>query len=244
MAKRLFIFLVGVVIYLLFLFTVLYGIGFVGNIFVPKGVDAGASSSVVSALLIDLALLALFGVQHSLMARPEFKNRWTQLVPEPLERSIYVLAASLSLLLLFWQWRPITYHIWNFQNGLMNAALIVLFWIGWIDVVFSTFLINHFDLFGLRQVYLYLRGIDYTPVSFKQPALYNYMRHPLMFAFLVAFWATPQMSIGHLLFAAGMTVIIVVGVAFEERDLLKAFGESYDQYRKQVSMLFPMPRKK
>ncbi len=242
--KRLSVFIIGIAIYLLFLFTVLYGVGFVGNIFVPKGIDDGASSSAVVALLIDLALIALFGVQHSLMARPEFKNRWTQVVPKPLERSVYVLAASLSLLFLFWQWRPITGYIWNFPSGAMNIALNILFWVGWIDVVFSTFLINHFDLFGLRQVFLYLRGIDYTPVPFKQPALYNYVRHPLMLAFLVAFWATPQMSIGHLLFAAGMTIIIFVGIAFEERDLLKAFGESYDQYRKQVSMLFPMPRKK
>jgi protein-S-isoprenylcysteine O-methyltransferase Ste14 len=244
MTKRLSIFIIGIVIYLLFLFTVLYAIGFFGNFFVPKGIDAGDSTSAANAFLIDLALLALFGVQHSLMARPEFKKRWIQLVPEPLERSIYVLASSLSLLLLFWQWRPITGYIWNFQSGLMNVILVILFWIGWVDVVFSTFLINHFDLFGVRQVYLYLRGIDYTPVPFKQSALYNYMRHPLMFAFLVAFWAAPQMSIGHFLFAAGMTIIIFIGIAFEERDLLKAYGETYDRYRKQVSMLIPMPRKK
>src|SRR5262245_10877316 len=141
MAKRLSIFIIGAVIYLLFLVTVLYGLGFVGNIFVPKGVDSGASSSLPFALLVDLALLALFGVQHSLMARPDFKKRWTQFIPEPLERSIYVLAASLSLLFLFWQWRPITNYVWNFQSGLMNVALTILFWIGWIDVVFSTFLI-------------------------------------------------------------------------------------------------------
>lgn len=244
MAKRLLAFVFGVAVYLLFLFTVLYGIGFVGNVFVPKGVDGGPTSPLAISLPIDLGLIALFGVQHSVMARPTFKKWWLRLIPAPVERSLFVLGASLSLLLLFWQWRPLSGYIWNFSAGWMNVALTALFWIGWLDVVLSTFLINHFDLFGLRQVYLYLRGVDYTPVAFKQPLLYKYVRHPLMLAFLIAFWATPQMSVGHLLFAAGMTAFIFIGITLEERDLLKLYGEAYEQYRRQVSMLIPIPRNK
>lgn len=244
MLKRLLVFIFGVAVYLLFLLTVLYGIGFVGNIFVPKGIDDGTPSSLVIALPINLLLMAIFGVQHSVMARPAFKKWWLRLIPEPVERSMFVLGASLSLLLLFWQWRPLTGYVWNFPAGLMNVVLSSLFWMGWLDVVLSTFLINHFDLFGLRQVYLYLRGVDYTPIPFKQPTLYKYVRHPLMLAFLIAFWATPQMSVGHLLFAAGMTAVIVIGIALEEKDLLRLYGQTYEQYRKQVSMLIPLPRKK
>ncbi len=244
MVKRLLVFIFGVAVYLLFLFTILYGIGFVGNMLVPKDIDGGTPSPLVVALPINLSLIAIFGVQHSVMARSAFKKWWLRLIPEPIERSMFVLGASLSLLLLFWQWRPLTGYVWNFPAGLMNVVLMSLFWIGWLGVVLSTFLINHFDLFGLRQVYLYLRGIDYTPIPFKQASLYKYVRHPLMLALLIAFWATPQMSVGHLLIAAGMTAVIVIGIAFEERDLLRRYGEPYEQYRKQVSMLIPLPRKK
>ncbi len=244
MAKRLLVFVFGVVVYLLFLFTVLYGIGFVGNILVAKGIDAGPTAPLAVTLTVDLALIALFGLQHSVMARSGFKKWWLRQIPAPVERSLFVLGASLSLLLLFWQWRPLSGYIWSFPVGWMNVALKGLFWIGWVDVVLSTFLINHFDLFGLRQVYLYLRGVAYTPVSFKQPLLYKYVRHPVMLAFLIAFWAAPQMSVGHLLFAVGMTTFIFIGTTLEERDLLKLYGEAYEQYRRQVSMLIPRLRNK
>jgi len=243
MAKRLSVFIFGVIVYLLFLFTVLYGIGFVGNIAVPKSVDSGTPSPLATTIRINLLLVSIFGIQHSAMARPAFKKQWLRLISEPAERSTYVLFASMSLLLLFWQWRPLPTNVWNFPDGVMNIALTSLFWIGWLCVVVSTFLINHFDLFGLRQVYLYLRGIEYTPVQFKEPRPYKYVRHPLMLSFLIAFWATPQMSIGHLQFALGMTLIIFIGIAFEERDLLKAYGDSYARYRQQVSMIIPLPKK-
>ena len=243
MAKRLLVFIFGVIVYLLFLFTVLYGIGFVGNIAVPKSIDTGVPSPLATSILINLVLVAIFGISHSVMARPAFKKQWLHLIPEPAERSIYVLVASLSLLLLFWQWRPLPTNVWNFPTGVMNIALTSLFWIGWLCVVVSTFLIDHFDLFGLRQVYLYLRGIEYTPVPFKEPMPYQYVRHPLMLSFLIAFWATPQMSIGHLLFAIGMTFVILIGIALEERDLLKAYGDTYARYRQQVSMIIPLSKK-
>lgn len=244
MSKRVLVFIVGVIIYTVFILTNLYAIGFIGNFFVPKGIDDGVSSHFAVAMLIDLTLIAIFGFQHSLMARPAFKAHWTRLIPQALERSIYVLSSSLALLLLFWQWRPIPGYVWNVQSGLLYVTLTTLFWLGWIGVVLTTFLIDHFDLFGLRQVYLYLRGVEYTAVPFKKPALYNYIRHPMMLAFLMSFWAAPQMSIGHLIFAVGMTAVILIGTAFEERDLLKAHGEAYDRYRRQVSMLIPFPRKK
>lgn len=242
MIKRVLVFLFGIAVYFLFLFTTLYAIGFVGNMLVPKGIDNGTAASLALTILIDLSLIAVFGVQHTVMARPAFKKRWFRLIPKPAERSIYVLLASLSLLLLFWQWRPIPKLVWNFPTGFMHTALTVLFWFGWLAVVLSTFLINHFDLFGLRQVYLYLRGVEYTPVPFKQPIPYKYVRHPLMLAFLIAFWATPQMSAGHLLFSLGMTAFIFIGIAFEERDLIKTYGESYQRYRQQVSMIIPFPK--
>jgi protein-S-isoprenylcysteine O-methyltransferase Ste14 len=244
MSKRVLVFIVGVLIYTVFLLTNLYAIGFTANLLVPKGIDEGVPSPVAIAVLIDLTLIAIFGLQHSLMARPAFKAYWTRLIPPALERSIFVLSSSLALLLLFWQWRPLPEYVWNIPGGFINMALNILFWLGWFGVVLTTFLIDHFDLFGLRQVYLYLQGVEYTPVPFKKPALYNYIRHPMMLAFLIAFWATPQMSLGRLIFAAGMTVVILVGIAFEERDLLKVHGEAYGKYRTQVSMLIPIPRKK
>jgi protein-S-isoprenylcysteine O-methyltransferase Ste14 len=244
MAQRVVIFIAGVTIYMIFFLTNLYAIGFLANLLVPKGIDDGALAPPAIAIMINLALIALFGVQHSLMARPAFKARWTRWVHPALERSIFVLSSSLALLLLFWQWRPLPDSVWNFQSGFMSIALNIFFWLGWAGVVASTFLIDHFDLFGLRQVYLHLRDMKYTAVPFKKPALYNYIRHPMMLAFLVAFWSTPQMSVGRLLFASGMTAVILIGIAFEERDLLKVHGEMYNQYRRQVSMLLPMPRRK
>ncbi len=244
MAKRYSVFVFGLLAYLVFLFTVLCGIGFVGDLSILKNVDGGASTGLGSAIAIDFCLIVLFGLQHSVMARPAFKKRWFRLIPKPAERSAYVLFASLSLLLLFWQWRPLPVAVWALPKGLPDLALEDLFWVGWLGVVLSTFLISHFDLFGLRQVYLYLRNIPYTPIPFKEPIPYRYVRHPLMLAFLIAFWATPHMTEGHLLFASDMTMVIFIGIAFEERGLLAAYGESYAQYRRQVSMIFPLPRRK
>lgn len=244
MTSRRLIFMFGIVAYLVFLLTVVYGIGFIGDMLVPKSLDKGQASPPLVAVFVDLALIALFGVQHSVMARQSFKAWLKRWIPGPVERSVYVLFSSLCLLLLFWWWRPVPATVWDFADGPAHFALTVLFWFGWALVLMSSFLINHFDLFGLRQVWLYLRGIGYTPIVFEQPALYKFVRHPLMLGFLIAFWATPHMSIGHLIFAAGMTVYIFAGIALEERDLLKAYGDMYKRYRDEVAMLIPMPAKK
>ena len=243
MTKRWLTLLFGCVAYLVFLATTLYGIGFTGGFVVPKTLDDGARGPLWAALLMDLMLVGLFGIQHSLMARVAFKVWWRRLVPEPVERSVFVLAASLLLLLLFWQWRPLPGVVWSFAAGAGHALLVAAFWLGWLAVVVSTFLIDHFDLFGLRQVWLYWRGIAYSPVPFKEAAILRYVRHPLMTSFVIAFWATPRMTVGHLVFAAGMTTYILIGIAYEERDLVRAFGTAYERYRQQVSMLLPLPPK-
>ncbi len=238
--KRMAVFTYGLFVYAVFLGSVLCGFGFVGNLIIPKTVDSGAASLIGLAVAVDLGLIALFGIQHSVMARPAFKRWWQRFVPPPVERSTYVFFSALCLYLTFWLWRPINVTIWS-STGMARTLLTALFWIGWALVVASTFLIDHFDLFGLRQVTLYLRGIDYTPVPFRQPAVYRYVRHPLMLSFLVAFWATARMTVGHLIFALGMTVYILVGVTLEERDLVATHGAAYEEYRKRVSMLLPLP---
>ncbi len=241
MARRWLVFALGVAAYLLFLLAFLYGIGFTEDVVVPKALDDGARAPLFAALLLDLMLIALFGIQHSLMARAAFKAWWRRFIPDPLERSVFVLAASAALLLLYLEWRPLTGIVWTFPAGSIHALLVVLCALGWLIAILATFLIDHFDLFGLRQVYLYLRGIAYTPVPFKQPAIYRYVRHPLMLGLVLAFWATPHMTVGHLAFAAGMTTYILIGIVYEERDLLRAYGTEYERYRRQVSMLFPWP---
>jgi protein-S-isoprenylcysteine O-methyltransferase Ste14 len=233
----------GAISYLAFLFTTLYAIGFFGNLIVPKTLDSGPSVSFPHALLVDLVLLGLFAVQHSVMARPAFKRWWTRYIPQPMERSTYVLCASLVLLLFYWQWLPVRGDIWNVENTRGRLLLLDVYGFGWLMVLYSTFLINHFDLFGLRQVYMHWRDVGYAPVDMKTPTLYKLVRHPLMLGFLIAFWATPHMTIGHLIFSLAATGYILVGIHLEERDLLAAHGEAYRGYQQRVSMLLPVPKK-
>jgi protein-S-isoprenylcysteine O-methyltransferase Ste14 len=243
MLKRILFFAYGVASYLIFLATFLYAIAFVGGFLVPTRLDDAASTSISRAIAIDCALLTLFAVQHSVMARRWFKERWTQIVPWSVERSTYVLCASLALLLLFWQWRPIGIRIWSVDSTGLRIALWALFATGWATVLVVTFLINHFDLFGLRQVWLPLIGKPYTPVSFRTPLPYRFVRHPLYFGFLLAFWMTPTMTLAHLLFACATTAYIILAIQFEERDLLSEHGAEYEKYRRSVPMLLPGRRR-
>jgi len=232
----------GSVAYALFFVTFLYAVGFVGNLWVPKSVDSGSPVSLFETLAVNVALLALFAVQHSVMARPAFKRAWTRIVPVSIERSTYVLLASGVLIVLFWQWRPILTPVWTVTNDVTAALLQSFFWLGWGMVLLSTFLINHFELFGLRQVFARLLGRTLPTAQFRTPFLYQYTRHPLYLGFLIAFWSTPTMTAGHLLFAAGATMYILLGIFLEERDLIDAFGERYRRYRQEVRMLLPLPK--
>jgi protein-S-isoprenylcysteine O-methyltransferase Ste14 len=237
--RRVPLFTYGVIAYAIFFVTFLYAAGFVGNIGVPKSLDSGPRGSLGYSLLINLILLAVFAFQHSIMARPAFKKLWTRVVPEPIERSTYVLFASLALILLFATWQPIGITIWNVKNPIGRAVLYGLFAAGWLTVLYATTLINHFDLFGLRQVYLYLRGREYTRLPFKTPALYRHVRHPLYLGFLFAFWATPTMTAAHMFFAVMTTGYILVAIQLEERDLVAHLGRDYAEYRTRVPMLIP-----
>lgn len=251
--SRLLGFLYGAAAYAVFFLTFLYAIGFVTNLGVPKSIDGPTSSLFglmqeqsawsLQSLLFDIALLLAFAIPHSVMARPGFKRVWTKIVPPAIERSTYVLIASLFLILLFDQWRPIPDAAWSIGAPAFRAILQAIGWIGWGTVLVSTFLIDHFDLFGLRQVWLNLRGQPITSLPFKQVALYQYCRHPIMLGFIVAFWAAPEMSAGHLVFAIATTGYILVAVQIEERDLVRLHGARYEEYQKRTSMLIPLPRR-
>ena len=237
-------FLYGVFAYLLGLLSLIYAFGFLINFAVPKSIDSGDTSDFVPSLVINLLLLSVFAVQHSVMARPAFKRWWTQFVPEHLERSTYVLLTGLVLLLLYWQWRPMTDDIWHVENNMGVIFLYGLFGLGWIILFLSTFMISHTDLFGLRQVYLNLKTKDYSTLEFKIRGLYKFVRHPIMTGIIIAFWSTPNMTVGHLLFAAVTTAYILVALQFEEHDLINTFGDVYMNYKRQVSMLIPFKLKK
>jgi methanethiol S-methyltransferase len=233
-------FVYGVFCYLIFFGTFLYAIGFLGNFIVPKSIDSGRTVPLGEALLINAGLLAVFAVQHSVMARPAFKRMWTRIVPQPAERSTYVLFSSVALIVLFRLWQPMGGVVWNIEQPVLRAVLYGLFALGFLLVLVSTFLINHFDLFGLRQVYLYLRGKEYTQLRFGTPILYRHVRHPLYLGWLFAFWATPTMTIAHLVFAIATTAYIFIAIQLEEKDLLDAYGNDYQRYRETVPMIVPV----
>jgi protein-S-isoprenylcysteine O-methyltransferase Ste14 len=233
----------GVICYLVFLATFLYAVAFVGDFLVADTVDRGGPAApAMTALLVNVVLLGVFAVQHSLMARPAFKKVWTRIVPETIERSTYVLFSNAALILLYWQWRPMPDAVWTLAEPVTVGVVQGLFWIGWGVVLASTFMISHFELFGLRQVWLNLRREIPAPSSFRTPLLYGFVRHPIYLGFIVAFWSTPVMSQGHLLFAVMTTAYILIAIQLEERDLISEFGDTYRQYRQKVGMLIPMPK--
>ena len=230
--------LYGFVSYVVFFLSFLYAIAFVGDLPVPKTIDSGAPGPLIPSLIIDAALLGLFALQHSAMARPGFKRVWTKIVPPPIERSTYVLFASLALIALYAFWQPLTQPIWALE-GPAAVAMTVLFWIGWAVVLISTFLISHFELFGLKQVWDRLRRRPASPVEFRTPGFYAAVRHPIYLGFILAFWATPVMTLGHLVFAIATLGYILIAIQLEERDLIAVFGDRYRAYKAQVGMLIP-----
>jgi len=238
MFARLAILLYAIVSYGVFTVSFLYALGFVGNYVVPKSIDVGAPANPGEAIVVNLLLMSLFAIQHSVMARPSFKRWMTNLLPAACQRSTYVLLSSLILLLLFWQWRPIPTPVWQ-TSGIAAWLLTSIHWLGWLIAFASTHMIDHFDLFGLRQAFVAFRGTEITGQSFRTPLLYKIVRHPLMLGFLLAFWATPEMTVGHLLFAIANTAYILVGLQLEERDLIAEFGATYQAYRRRVPMLLP-----
>ena len=232
-------FLYGIVAYLAFAVVIVYAIGFVTGLMVPKTIDSGPAGPLMESIVINLVLLTIFALQHSVMARPQFKKWWTTIVPKSVERSTYVLLASLALALVFWQWRPLPGVVWEAKDPTIAASLLYLGLFGWVLVFISTFMINHFELFGLHQVANNLTGNSMPPMKFKTPMLYNVVRHPIYLGFIIFVWATPTMTAGHLLFAAVVTAYIFVGIALEEHDLIEVFGDEYRRYRRRVAMIVP-----
>ena len=231
----------GIVAYVTFLVTILYAIGFVGNFVVLKSIDTGVAGPFLESLIVNTLLLGLFAIQHSVMARPGFKRWWTRFVPASIERSTFVLFSSLALLLLYWQWRPMPEPVWTVQNPMVAVALNAISLFGWALLVLSTFMLSHFELFGLSQVFARLFRKDMPAAKFHTPLLYRVVRHPIYLSFLLAFWATSAMTVGHLLFALATTGYILIAIQLEERDLIDLFGDQYRRYRQNVSMLFPLP---
>src|SRR4051794_36452532 len=237
--------LFAIVAYAIFFATFLYLIVFVGDFgFAKLTVDVGPEAPPAVAAIVDVALIALFGLQHSVMARQGFKQAWTKIVPPQAERSVYVLAASIMLMILFLGWRPIGNVVWNVTTPLFSDLIWMLFWVGWATVLVSTFLINHFELFGLQQAWLHMRGREAAPPRFHQPLFYKWVRHPLYLGFFLAFWAAPEMTAGHLLLAAGLSVYMLIAIRYEEHDLVGLFGKDYEQYREDVGMLTPRFRRR
>jgi protein-S-isoprenylcysteine O-methyltransferase Ste14 len=234
--------LYGLIGYLLFLVAFLYAIGFVGNLWVPKGIDDGPDGPLAAAIVIDVLLLGLFAVQHNVMARPWFKERWTRIVPQPIERATFVAAASLLLLLLYWQWRPLPEIVWQVDHSVGRGGLWAFYFLGWAIVLYSSFVIDHFELFGLKQVWSHWCGVEHVTAEFSERSLYRWVRHPLMFGFLLAFWAAPTMTWGRLLFAGVTTAWTLIAIQIEERDLAHFLGEPYKQYRARTPMLLPLRR--
>ena len=236
--------LYGIVAYGITLVALLYLIGFTGNLIVPKSIDSGTAGPLLQSVILDTLLIALFAIQHSVMARPGFKRWWTRMVPPSVERSTYVLFASFALLLLYWQWQPIPAPVWTVQSPAAAAVLEGIFWLGWVVLVASTFLLNHFELFGLSQVFARLFGKQMSDAKFRAPLLYRRVRHPIYLGVLLAVWATPTMTVGHLLFSVVITGYILIGIQLEERDLVQQFGDQYRRYRQHAAMLVPLPGRK
>lgn len=241
--KKALILAYGVMSYMAFLGVFLYLMGFVGDFYVSRTINSGTGSNPLNGILIDMGLISLFVLQHLVMARGRFKKWLTRHIPEPMERSTFVLVSSACLALLLAFWQPVPLVIWNIETEAVRWLLHATFIIGWGIVVYSSFLIDHFDLFGLRQVYLHYRGMPYSNVPFKVHSLYRYIRHPMMLGFILALWATPVMTLGHLVLAAGFTLFIFTGLWFEERDLIRNFGRQYMEYRHRTSMVIPIPKK-
>ncbi|MFT4537227.1 MAG: protein-S-isoprenylcysteine O-methyltransferase Ste14 [Saprospiraceae bacterium] len=243
--KKSIILIYGGLAYVIFLFAFLYSIGFVGNFFVPKSIDSSSEIGISTSIFINLLLLSVFALQHSIMARPRFKKWFTTIISPASERSTYVLLSSLALLLVFWQWKPISSIVWNVENEIISMILVGVFFLGWIIVLLSTFMINHFELFGLAQIYDNLKDRVTPNPKFQTNYLYTIVRHPIMLGFLIAFWATPRMTIGHLLFTIITTLYIFIAVKYlEEKDLRKLIGNDYEMYQKKVPMIIPFMKRK
>jgi protein-S-isoprenylcysteine O-methyltransferase Ste14 len=234
----------GIVAYGFTLVALLYLIGFVGNLIVPKSIDSGTAGPLLQSVIVDTMLIGLFAIQHSVMARQGFKRWWTRIVPPSVERSTYVLFASFALLILYWQWQPIPALVWTVHNSTAAAALDGIFWLGWVVLVASTFLLSHFELFGLSQVFARLFGKQLSNAKFRVPLLYRHVRHPIYLGVLLAVWAASAMTVGHLLFSVVITGYILIGIQLEEHDLIQQFGDQYRRYRQHAAMLVPLPGRK